>query len=393
MNLSTGAVSLQGQPMFKLIETARELEKQGVDVIHLEIGDPDFDTPGNIKQAAINSIQNGETHYVSSWGVPELIDAVKFATFRSRRFTPDSNQVLVTPGANIGIFYAIFCIANSGDEVLVPDPGFPTYLSALAMCGVKPVPYQLNAKESFRANISEIESRITPNTRMIILTSPNNPTGSMLSKDELGAIFKLAQTYDIYIYSDEIYSRMVYEKNDFYSISELDHCKERVILANGFSKAFAMTGWRLGVLVAPKHIAEKMMLLLQTTSSCVSPFIQRAGAEAIIGDQTSVEAMMLEYRRRRDLLVDGLNSIPGVKCESPRGAFYAFADVSSFGLSSSEFASKALQECAVALLPGSDFGENGEGFVRLSFAASESRLGEAIYRLKQFCKGLKNPNV
>ena len=388
MNLSTGAVSLQGQPMFKLIEKARELEQQGVDVIHLEIGDPDFDTPDNIKQAAVNSIQNGETHYVSSWGVPELIDAVKLATFRSRRFTPDSNQVLVTPGANIGIFYAIFCIANSGDEVLVPDPGFPTYLSALAMCGVKPVPYQLNPKESFRVNIAEIESQITPNTRMIILTSPNNPTGSMLSKDELGAIFKLAKKYDIYIYSDEIYSRMVYEKNDFYSISELDDCKERVILANGFSKAFAMTGWRLGVLVAPKHISEKMMLLLQTTSSCVSPFIQRAGAEAIIGDQTAVEAMMLEYRRRRDFLVDGLSAIPGIKCEAPRGAFYAFADISSFGLSSSEFASKVLQDCAVALLPGSDFGGNGEGFVRLSFAASESRLGEAINRLENFCKRL-----
>ena len=393
MNLSTGAISLQGQPMFKLIDKARELEQQGADVIHLEIGDPDFDTPENIKQAAINSIQNGETHYVSSWGLSELIDAVKLATFRSRRFTPENDQVLVTPGANIGIFYAIFCVANSGDEVLVPDPGFPTYLSALAMCGVKPVPYQLNPKEAFHVNLVDIESKITPKTRMIILTSPNNPTGSMLTKDELRSLFKVAQEHNIYIYSDEIYSRMVYERSDFYSISELDECKERVILANGFSKAFAMTGWRLGVLVAPKHLSEKMMLLLQTTSSCVSPFIQRAGAEAIIGDQTNVTAMMKEYRRRRDLLVHGLNSIPGIRCEAPKGAFYAFADISSFGLSSAEFASRALQDCAVALLPGSDFGANGEGFVRLSFAASEERLGEAINRLQNFCKGLVIPNA
>jgi aspartate/methionine/tyrosine aminotransferase len=392
-DVSAGAASLQGQPMFKLIDRARKLEEQGVDVIHLEIGDPDFDTPDNIKQAAINSIRQGETHYVSSWGLPELIDAVKSATQKSRGFTPDINQVLVTPGANIGIFYTIFCVANSGDEVLVPDPGFPTYLSALAMCGVKPVPYQLNPQDSFRVNVAEIERRITSKTRMIILTSPNNPTGSMLSKDELESIFKLAEKHDIFIYSDEIYSRMVYEKNDFYSISELDECRQRVILANGFSKAFAMTGWRLGVLVAPKDLAEKMMLLLQTTSSCVSPFIQRAGAEAIVGDQRAVEAMMLEYRRRRDFLVDGLNSVPGVKCEAPRGAFYAFADISSFGLSSADFASKALQDCAVALLPGTDFGPNGEGFVRMSFASAESRLGEAIDRLKEFCGRLQNKNV
>lgn len=374
--------------MFKLIDKARALEAKGIDVIHLEIGDPDFETPDNIKNAAMKSIQDGETHYVSSWGLPDLISAVQTATRRSRGFFPDVDQVLVTPGANIGIFYAIFCVANSGDEVLVPDPGFPTYLSALAMNGVEPVMYQLNPKNSFNVSVDEIESKITPKTRMIILTSPNNPTGSTLSKKELKAIFELAEKHDIYIYSDEIYSRMVYERSDFYSVSEIDKCRARVILANGFSKAFAMTGWRLGVLVAPKELAEKMMLLLQTTSSCVSPFIQRAGAEAILGDQTGVEAMMLNYRRRRDFLVDGLNAIPGIKCETPRGAFYAFADISSFGISSAEFASRALQSCAVAVLPGTDFGPSGEGFVRLSFANSDLRLGDALSRLKNFCQEL-----
>lgn len=388
MKISTGAQSLQGQPMFKLIDKAKELEEMGVDVIHLEIGDPDFDTPSNIKDAAMKSIIQGETHYVSSWGIPELIEAVQGATEKSRGFIPNTKQILVTPGANIGIFYAIFCVANSGDEVLVPDPGFPTYLSALAMCGVLPVPYSLNPRDSFRVNLEELESKITARTRMIILTSPNNPSGSMLSKEELESIFYLAKKHDIFIYSDEIYSRMVYEKSDFYSISELDHCRERIILANGFSKAFAMTGWRLGVLVAPELLAEKMMLLLQTTSSCVSPFVQRAGAEAITGSQSEVEAMMSKYRQRRDMLVEGLNSIPGVSCETPKGAFYAFADISSFEVSSEEFATRALHEAGVALLPGTDFGSNGEGFVRLSFANPESRLGEALARLKTFCESL-----
>lgn len=385
MDFSSGAKALRGQPMFKLIEKAKELEQRGVDVIHLEIGDPDFDTPDNIKQSAVDSIVRGETHYVSSWGIPDLIDAVQIATQRSRGFTPSANQILVTPGANIGIFYAIFCVANPGDEVLVPDPGFPTYLSALAMCGVVPVPYTLDPNNSFGVNLVELESRITPRTRMIILTSPNNPSGSVLSKVELESIYEIAAKHNIYLYSDEIYSRMVYEKSDFYSISELDACRERVILANGFSKAFAMTGWRLGVLVAPEPLAEKMMLILQTTSSCVSPFIQRAGAEAINGTQREVEDMMSEYRRRRDLLVEGLNSIPGISCESPKGAFYVFADVSSFGISSEDFATRALEDAGIAILPGTDFGPNGEGFVRLSFANSISRLGDALVRLRAFC--------
>jgi len=389
MKLSSGALSLQGQPMFKLIDKARILEEQGVDVIHLEIGDPDFDTPSNISQAAIAALQSGDTHYVSSWGIPELISAAQGATLRSRGFYPEEKQVLVTPGANIGIFYAIFCVAEPGDEILVPDPGFPTYLSALAMCGVKPVQYELDSRNNFRLKIAALESQITSKTRMIIVTSPNNPTGSTLTKDELRAVYDLAERHDLFIYSDEIYSRMVYQKGDFYSVSEIDHCSKRVILANGFSKAFAMTGWRLGVLVAPKPLAEKMMLLLQTTSSCVSPFVQRAGVEAIVGAQSEIESMMTTYSRRRDLLVEGLNSIPGLTCTSPKGAFYAFADITSFGISSSEFASRVLEEHGVALLPGSDFGPNGEGFVRLSFASSENRIEDAIRRLRNFCRGLQ----
>jgi len=393
MKISSGANALQGQPMFHLIDKAKQLENAGVDVIHLEIGDPDFNTPKNISQAAIDAISHGDTHYVSSWGIPELIEAAQQATLRSRGFLPREKQVLVTPGANIGIFYAIFCVAEPGDEILVPDPGFPTYLSALAMCGVKPVQYRLHSEDAFRPNLQELEARINSRTRMIILTSPNNPTGSMLTREDLEAIFELAERYDLYIYSDEIYSRMVYERKDFYSISEFDQCSTRVILANGFSKAFAMTGWRLGVLVAPEVLAEKMMLLLQTTSSCVSPFVQRAGVEAIFGDQSEVVKMMAAYRDRRDLLVKGLNDIVGIRCEVPKGAFYVFADISSFGLSSIEFAAKALEDHGIAILPGTDFGPAGEGFVRLSFANSEKRLDEALIRFKTFCDRLRGVYV
>lgn len=393
MRISSGATALQGQPMFHLIDKAKQLENAGVDVIHLEIGDPDFDTPENISRAAIEAINRGDTHYVSSWGIPELIEAAQKATLNSRGFLPREKQVLVTPGANIGIFYAIFCVAEPGDEILVPDPGFPTYLSALAMCGVKPVQYRLHSHDAFRPNLEELESKITPKTRMIILTSPNNPTGSVLTKEDLEAIYELAERKDIYIYSDEIYSRMVYERKDFYSISEVDSCSTRVILANGFSKAFAMTGWRLGVLVAPEVLSEKMMLLLQTTSSCVSPFVQRAGVEAIVGDQSDVVKMMDTYRDRRDFLVKGLNNILGVSCEVPKGAFYAFADISSFGLTSKEFAARALEEHGIAILPGTDFGPAGEGFVRISFANSEKRLYEALIRITTFCGRLRGRDV
>jgi aspartate/methionine/tyrosine aminotransferase len=379
--------------MFHLIDKAKHLEKAGVDVIHLEIGDPDFATPATISQAAITAINHGDTHYVSSWGIPELIEAAQQATLKSRGFLPREKQVLVTPGANIGIFYAIFCVAEPGDEILVPDPGFPTYLSALSMCGVKPVQYRLQSHDAFRPNLEELASKITPSTRMIILTSPNNPTGSVLTREDLEAIFELAEKHDIYVYSDEIYSRMVYEREDFYSISEIDKCSSRVILANGFSKAFAMTGWRLGVLVAPEILSEKMMLLLQTTSSCVSPFVQRAGVEAIMGDQSEVVKMMDAYRNRRDLLVKGLNKIVGVSCAIPKGAFYVFADISSFGLTSEEFAARALEDHGIAILPGTDFGPAGEGFVRLSFANSEKRLDEALHRLETFCDRLRGANA
>ena len=374
--------------MFRVIDKVRQLEAQGRRIIHMEIGDPDFGTPPNIIEAAKASLDHGETHYVSSWGLPEFIDTIRQTTQRSRGFLPDTNQVLVTPGANIAIFYAIFCLANPGQEVLVPDPGFPTYLSAIRSCGAVPVAYPLHDSNGFRMRAEDIEARITDKTRLLIINSPQNPTGAITEPEALREIFELAVKHDIYVYSDEIYARMVYEDQDFFSPAALDACRERVILSNGFSKAFAMTGWRLGAVIAPHEVAERMMMLLQTTSSCVAPFLQRAGIEAINGDQAPVKAMMSEYKARRDLLVNGLNAIPGITCHLPGGAFYAFPDISSFGLSSDDFADAMLEKAGIALLPGSCFGAQGEGFARICYASSREEIGEALARIETACKSL-----
>lgn len=386
--ISANAALIQGQPMFKVIDKVRRLEAQGRNIVHLEIGDPDFTTPRHIIEAAQKSLDSGETHYGSSWGLADFIQTMRQATFKSRGFLPDVDQVLVTPGANISIFYSIFCLVNPGQEVLVPNPGFPTYLSSISMCGANVIPYPLHDKNGFRMRAEDIEPLITPRTRLLIINSPQNPTGAITEPEHLTEIYELAEKHDLYIYSDEIYSRMVYEDGRFFSIASLDQARERVILSNGFSKAFAMTGWRLGSVIAPREVAERMMMLLQTTSSCVSAFVQRAGIAAIEGDQSPVVEMMTAYQKRRDMLVKGLNAIPGIQCHQPGGAFYAFPNIASFGLTSEEFADVMLEKANVALLPGSNFGSQGEGFVRMVYASSESNIQLALDRMAEACRQL-----
>jgi aspartate/methionine/tyrosine aminotransferase len=386
--IATNAKKILGQPMFKVIDKVKRLEALGRDIVHLEIGDPDFSTPQHIVDAAKISLDAGETHYGSSWGMSDFVDAIRKTTQKSRGFLPDVNQVLVTPGANISIYYSIFCLVNPGHEVLVPNPGFPTYLSSIAMCGALAVPYPLHEKNGFCMRAADIEPLITEKTRLIIINSPQNPTGAITEEAHLREIYDLAVKHDLYIYSDEIYSRMVYQEGNFFSISSLDKSKDRVILSNGFSKAFAMTGWRLGAIIAPPIVAERMMMLLQTTSSCVSAFVQRAGIAAIEGSNSTVNHMMNEYRKRRDLLVNGLNSIHGITCHMPGGAFYAFPNISSFGLTSEEFADAILDRANVALLPGSNFGSQGEGFVRLVYASSTANIEKALERISSVCKTL-----
>jgi aspartate aminotransferase len=380
--ISKAALRIEGQPMFKLLDKAKRLESQGRDILHFEIGDPDFDTPSNIINAACASLKRGEVHYTSSKGLLEFQQVICDATKHSRGFLPDTDQVLVVPGANMAIFYAVYCLVDPGEEVIVPNPGFPTYYSVLKMCGVNAVEVPLREENAFRMNPEDIEQRITEKTRLIIINSPQNPTGAVMTSGEIEAVYKIAEKHDIYIYSDEIYARMQYEGLLFSSPSIFDKCREYTIVANGFSKAFAMTGWRLGALVGPSEVIDRMEMLLQTTSSCVSPFIQKAGIEAIIGDQSDVLKMVKEYEERRNLLVEGLNSINGISCLKPEGSFYLFANITKTGMSSDEIADYLLEDVGVVVLPGNNFGKFGEGFIRMCYAASKPDISEAITRIK-----------
>ena len=374
---------IDGQPMFKLLDNVKKLENEGKDIIHFEIGDPDFETPKNISNAGIDAIKNGFTHYVSSSGLTEFRQKICETTEMSRGFKPNIDQVLVTPGANIAIFYAISCIVNPGEEIIVPDPGFPSYYSTIKMCNTKAVHVPLLESNKFRMNPKDIENSITEKTRMIIINSPQNPTGSVMTEEEIRMTYEIAKKHDLYLYSDEIYARMVYKDSVFNSPSVYDKCQERTIISNGFSKAFAMTGWRLGAVIGPSNVVEKMKLLLETTSSCVPPFIQKAGIEAIEGEQTSQKIMYSEYEKRRNMIVDGINSIPGLNCIIPGGAFYVFVNIKKTGMTSESFCDYILEDSGVAILPGTSFGEFGEGFIRICYATSQNEIKNALERIKK----------
>jgi len=381
--LSNAALSVSGQPMFKVLDKAEQLERDGKKIIHFELGEPKFNTPRNIVDAAVKSLQNGDTHYVNSYGKYQLRTLIQETTLKSRGFKPDINQILITPGANAVIFLAISCLVNRGEEVIIPDPGFPTYISAANFLGAKIVTVPLYEHNSFKLNPDDLRSKITSKTRLIIINSPSNPTGSLIDPDELIEIAKIAEEKDIYLLSDEIYARMVFEESEkFFSIGLQDACKKRIIIANGFSKAFAMTGWRLGAAIGPAVIIEKMMLVLQTISSCVPPFIQEGGIEAIQGDKADLKEMMDFYKKNRDYLVDNLNLIKGITCLKPDGAIYAFPNITGTGMSSESFANYLLDNCGIAVIPGNHFGVSGEGYVRLSYTISFELIVEAIEKMK-----------
>ena len=375
--------------MFKLLDKIKKLESDGKDIIHFEIGDPDFDTPKNISDATIDALKNGNTHYVSSFGLVEFRQKIREYIEKSRGFKPTLEQVLVTPGANIVIFYAINCLVDPGEEIIFPDPGFPTYSAAIKMCNASPVRIPLLESNEFRMNPDDIEKSITKKTKMIIINSPQNPTGSVMTKDEIKTTYEIAEKHDLFLYSDEIYSKLIYDNNKYSSPSIFDKCKDRTILADGFSKAYAMTGWRLGSVVGPSDIIEKMQLLLETTSSCVSPFIQKAGIEAIDGDQTFHEYMHNEYRKRRDLIVRELNSIESINCVMPGGAFYVFINIKKTNMTSEQFCDYILEDANVAILPGTSFGKFGEGYVRMCYAVKQERIIDAVERIRNSMKKLK----
>ena len=382
--LSNAAGKLKGQEMFQILSKAKELERQGREIIHFELGDPDFDTPENIVEAACASLKNKDTHYTSSGGLHELKVAAADVTEKSRGFRPDLTQILITPGANVQIYYAIACTVEPGEEVIVPDPGFVSYFSIIDFLGAKAVRIPLHENNEFRLNPDDVEKAITEKTRMIIINSPSNPTGAVMTEQEIKKVYDIAEKHDLYLLSDEIYARMLYtgNENKFSSPSKYDPCKERVIIINGFSKSYAMTGWRLGVVTAPADLIEKMTLLLETTTSCVSPFVQKAGLAALKGDQDLTFKMIEEYRKRRDIIVEGLNTLPGVRCLKPKGAFYVFPNIEKTGMTSREFTDFILDKAGIALAPGTIFGNYGEGYVRLAYANSIDNINKAIEKMK-----------
>ncbi len=384
--LSEASKELEGQKMFQILEKAQELEKKGTNVIHLEIGDPDFDTPPNVVEAAVRSLRKGNTHYVKSSGMDALKEASIERSIKSRGFAPEKNQILVTAGANVQIYYALSCLANPGDEVVTVDPCFVSYKSIIKFLGLKPVFVPLYEENDFKINPSDLKSAITNKTRLILINSPHNPTGSVLSENEIREIYNIAAEEDLYLLSDEVYGRMVYEEDDgvgFFSPSSIDQCKERSIVIHSLSKSYAMTGWRIGAVTGPSNVIEKMTLLLETTSSCVSPFIQEAAIEALSSSQETISTMIHEFRLRRDLMVSLINEIPNLSCIVPKGAFYVFANIKNTRMTDIEFCEVILSELGVAACPGSYFGEFGKGYVRFCFANSQQNIKEAMLRIKK----------
>jgi len=371
--------------MFQILTLGRDLERQGREILHFELGDPDFGTPENITQAAIEALKGHQTHYAPSGGLRELKDAASEVTVRSRGFRPAPEQLLVCPGANVMIYYAASCLVDPGEEVIVPDPGFVSYFSILKFLGIKIVRVPLREENEFRLDPDDVEKAVTAKTRMIIMNSPSNPTGAVMTEDQVKRMFEIARRRDVYLLSDEIYARMIYEEagTRHYSPSRFDQCRETTIVVNGFSKSYAMTGWRLGVVTGPEEVISKMGLVLETTTSCVSPFIQKAGIEALKGSQEQIFKMVEEFRKRRDALVDGLNTLPGVRCLKPKGAFYVFPNIKNTGYSSEEFAARMLTDAGVALAPGPIFGDHAEGYVRLCYTNSIETINKAIEKMRK----------
>jgi len=365
---------------FEVLVKARALEAKGQNIIHLEIGEPDFDTPANIVDSAVNALHKGWTHYGPSPGLPQLRQAIADHVSRSRGISVSSEEVVVVPGGKPVMFFAILALAEAGDEVIYPNPGFPIYESMINFAGAKPVPLRLREEMDFRFDINELASLITDRTRLLILNSPHNPTGGVLTKKDIEDIARVVGDRNILILSDEIYCRLMFE-GEHHSIVTVPGFKERTIILDGFSKTYAMTGWRLGYGVMRPDLAAQVSLLMTNSNSCTASFTQVAGVEALEGDQASVEKMRQEFQRRRDMFVRGLNQIKGFSCRVPKGAFYAFPNIQKTGWPSKKLADALLEQAGVAALSGTAFGAFGEGYLRLSIANSYENLEQALERI------------
>jgi aspartate/methionine/tyrosine aminotransferase len=365
---------------FEVLARARVREAQGHNVVHLEIGEPDFETPANIRDAAKRALDEGYTHYGPAAGLPELREAIARSAGVQREMDFEPEQVVVTPGAKPILFYTLLATLNPGDEAIYPDPGFPIYESLIRFLGATPIPVRLPEERDFRLDLDDLAARLSPRTRLLILNSPHNPTGSVLTRDDLCRIADLVRDRDLLVLSDEIYGRLLYE-GEHVSIASLPGMAEQTCVLDGFSKTYAMTGWRLGYGIMPPDLAARVSKLITNSNSCTASFVQRAGIEALDGPQACVAEMLQEFRRRRDAIVDGLNSLTGLSCRLPQGAFYAFPNITGTGLDSARFAELLLERHGVAALAGTSFGAAGEGYLRLSYANSLSNIRLALDRI------------
>jgi aspartate/methionine/tyrosine aminotransferase len=376
---------LKKESAFVVFAKATELERQGRDIIHLEIGDTDFNTPRNIIEEAYDRMKKGHTHYCPSAGIPELRRACGEWLGSSNRGAYLPQEIVVGPGGKSFLYYVIMTLAGPGDEVIYPDPGFPVYESVTRYAGAKPVPLPMLEENDFRFTAEDLAGRVTDRTRLIILNYPHNPTGGTLTRAELDAIAEIAVQKDIVVLSDEVYAHMLFE-GEHISIGTLPGMRDRTILLESFSKTYAMTGWRMGFVAAPVWLAEPLTQLITNSASCVPPFVQYAGVKALREDQAESRAMMADFKKRRDIFIAGLNKVPGISCKSPAGAFYAFPNVSRLPVRAEAFADYLLEHAGVATLPGSAFGAHAANHLRMCFATSVVNLEKAIERIGRAVK-------
>jgi aspartate aminotransferase len=388
MNLAKRMERLGTETAFEVLAKARKLEQEGKHIVHLEIGEPDFETASHIKNAAIEALNGGFTHYVPSAGILEVRESISKNIYNTRQVDFNPDQIIITPGAKPIMFFTILALAEPEFEVVFPDPGFPIYESMINFCGGKAIPMPLRGNLNYHPDIEELKTLINDRTRLLILNSPNNPCGSVLNKEETETIVDLVEKFpNLYVLSDEVYKDIIYSGQHI-SVSQYESIKDRVIILDGLSKSYAMTGWRLGYGAFPEELVPHITKLAVNSVSCTSAFSQMALIAALEGDQSGVVSMVEEFSRRREVIVSGLQNINGIKCPNPEGAFYVFADITNTGITSSEFETKSLQEAGVAVLSGTAFGSYGEGFIRLSYANSIENINIAIDRLNNMVSSL-----
>ena len=390
MTVASRMMDLGTETAFEVLAKAKALEAQGREIIHLEIGEPDFDTPSHIVEAGVEALREGYTHYGPTPGLPELRQAIARDSREVRGIDTEAAQVVVTPGAKPIMFYLLLTLAEPGVEVIYPNPGFPIYESMIKFCGATPVPMQLHGSSGYHPDLHDLARKITSRTRLIIINSPENPCGSVLTQEELQRIAQLVLERDgLYVLSDEIYKDILYS-GEHHSIASFPGMAERTIILDGFSKSYAMTGWRLGYGIMPEELVPHITKLAVNSVSCAASFSQRAALAALEGPRDGIEAMVAEFALRRRLITDGLRNIPGITCPEPEGAFYVFPSIQDTGISSAEFEERAMNEAGVALLSGAAFGEFGEGYVRLSYANSQENILKALDQLDRFVRSINN---